>query len=189
MNQTKAIMLSALLKQEKPFKASRIFQMTGLSRSLVRYHLDQFLSQGYLEKNGMYYAILERDKLINLVATESDDDGRIKLAKDTKFLDAELVNNHVRIVSALRHLKMPYSQEMKQVLIDEIDRTIRQLRIARTYLNEKSYGSSRTAFRMLADVGVEPGDVFDLHPYGLAAELSKSEFLELWEARAMELGE
>lgn len=187
MFEGKAIILGAVLKQEKPFKAAKVFALTELSRSLIRYHLDKFVEDGTLEKAGMYYSIVDRDALINSLADMSEGP-TIQLVSSTLLLgkDADQLNNTIRAVAVFRILELPYYQEVKNNVIKEIDDTIKQLKNARKYINAKSMTQKR-ALNTLKELEVGPKIFHGIEVFGLAPLVGRTEFIEQWEQRMGEL--
>lgn len=180
MFEGKAIVLAALLKQDKPFKAARIYQMTDLSRSLVRYHLDNFVKEGGLEKHGMYYAIADRDILIDIITSVSEGPS-IQMAEKALLLgkDAAHINNAIRTSAALRTLGIPYSDEIKKHIVSEIDWAIKQLKNARKYVNEKSMTEKRAA-KVLRELEVVPEELYNASIFGLQEIVGKEEFKKIY---------
>ena len=184
---TKALILAEVLKQERPFKAQKIHNNLGLDRSLVHHHLKNLVSSGGLEKNGVYYAVADRDALINVIA-ELSDGPSVRLVQDTELLgkNAEKLNNLVRAVAAFRNLEMPYAQDVKRHVNDEIDEAIKQLKVARKFLNEKSYTKQR-AINTLIELGLKADMVHDMSVFGLRPIVGKTEFMEAWQKRMDEV--
>lgn len=173
--ETKAMILSAVLKQERPFKAAKIFSLTDLDRSLIRYHLTNLVKEGALEKNGMYYAIADRDTLINLVANVSEGP-RLRKPETTYILMLNTLHVPLELAVALRVLNHPVAQEFKAAINKGIDDSIKELKSARKYLNE-SRPMPRTAVRMVNDIDF---DKFN-YTHWLGKIQGKEEFLKILE--------
>lgn len=136
----KAQILSELLKMNRAFRARHIVEQTGLSRQLVNHHLSSMVTDGSLEKDGVYYTVADRDSLINAVAT-IDDGPSMKKAHSTQFINEELVkalNTIARIIVSSRNTKAPFHREVKEFMVNEIDDTIRSYKNLRKYITAKT---------------------------------------------------
>lgn len=142
MKSTKAMILSAVLHQEKPFKAAKIFNATGIGRSLVQYHLGSLINEGALEKNGMYYAIADRDALINAVG-DLEEDSRLKKPKGNLIV--------FEVLASLQAVKHPVAKDAKRLLLDYYDKEISDLKVRRKYAAQHMK-NPKPAQRILKDV-------------------------------------
>ena len=174
MNHAKAVILNAVLKQERPFKAARIYQMTDLSRSLIQYHLKQFVTEGALEKAGMFYAIRDRDTLLDIMVN-SEGGPSLRLATQTPLLApvAEL-NRTANELVGMRILNYPLALQMRKVVLEEIDRTIASLKDVRKYINEKSMVEHKAA-KMVPNAN----DVFEKYKDVIVPEMGETEWKSL----------
>lgn len=145
--ETKSLILATLIKQDKPFKVARIGNATGLDGNLIRYHLRALLDNGVLEKNGMYWSIVDRDALINAI-TELSDEPHIRRPEATKLVPKmEAVNKALEYAVALRELNHPVAPVLKLEMLKEIDNTIHELKNARKYITRASMNERKARKR------------------------------------------
>lgn len=180
MSDAKTLILATTLSFHKPFKASHVFQLTELSRELVRYHLTKFTEQGFLEKNGLYYSIQNKDGLLNLLHSEPER-ASINRLRNTGFIqNAEKWNEWADMAAAARKLHLPYASEMADGIVDEIEKTIASLKDLRKYVRSKEMVAYKAA-----EILHEVSDVYEIFSRELSPHISKTEFVEKATERVM----
>jgi hypothetical protein len=129
---------TCVLKQQRPFKAATIFQQTGLSRSLIQYHLTKLIDDGFLEKDGMYYCLVARNDLLDSLTDVSSNNVMGLLTEQSGYLnDYRAINEAIHIAVLARCAGMPGNLELKNNAQQTIDDTIDALKGLKRYLNSK----------------------------------------------------
>lgn len=138
--QGKLQILSSILKLDKPFRPPHIVDVTGLDRQLVRYHLDKFREQGYIEKIDKYYVIKDREGLLNSLI-ESTDKLETALPKAGGFFKSVTGFNHkAETIIAAKSLKLPMYESARDAVVRDIDDSIKILKQMRKYM----YNATKT---------------------------------------------
>lgn len=151
-NQAKIDILAFMLNGagEDYFSATEACEATDLSRQLVKYHLDNFVESGALERlqsstRFVRYIIIDKDSLIRELARISDITPG-KRPYPTLFIDlasADLIEGYIDRTKEARALGIPGSLEFRQGTIEELNKAIRMLKAAKKYLiNSKTKPST-----------------------------------------------
>ena len=149
----KAQIIGAILKLDRPFKASTIVQMTGLSRQLVFNHMKRMVEEGHLEKIDKSYVTRNKEELLNSLVEQSE---RIETSLPQPggfFTSVNGINRMAESAVAARILDLPMSGEYRDSMIQKCDDSIKVLKQLRKYLTNatKSEGSARKFFKKLDD--------------------------------------
>lgn len=144
----KTTVLSNVVKfgNDKPFKSATIWAMCDLSRSLVRYHLDQFVHRDWLVKNGMYYSVVNQEVLLDEIVNENRIEIKTRNLRPTKILikeRTEMLNKIFDLIVCARLMELPLNQEIQSYMVGEIDETINDLRNAKKYIKMKDFSERR----------------------------------------------
>lgn len=175
----KAQILSELLKMNKAFRARHIVEQTGLSRQLVNHHLSSMVTDGSLEKDGVYYTVADRDSLINAVAT-IDEGPNMKKAHSTDFISeshAKAINYITDLIVYARNSKAPFHRELKEFWVNQIDDTIRSYKNMRKYATAKSTTLGRARHNLPKD----PEEAWTQFGEMLQGYTDKDTFIKEWE--------
>lgn len=155
MAKGKLTIYSAVLKQEKPtFKAASIHQQTGLSRALVRYHLENLVKEGFLEKDGMYYCLVARNQLLDVLTDVSKDSSTGMLEKDLKFIQVNQLNTIVEDSIAMRSAKMNGYRSYQDYVNEELDILITALKRLQRFHNSKTVAETKALNFIEDNLGV-----------------------------------
>lgn len=131
------LVLAFTAKQNGLFKASDVYEETGLERPLVYYHLGRFVEKGYLEKQGSTYCVRDRESLVEAIAF-----GKASRKKEVKstliWPNGKAMRTTVNQIVAARAMSLPGSRDCKDQLNLAIDDTIESLRNAKKLLNTSS---------------------------------------------------
>lgn len=144
--------ISAVLKQDKPFKAVKITDATAMSRQLVFKHLNNLVIDGYIQKDGMYYTLINRDALVDRLIESTENVGPKLLDKQRGFIGKiELINRAVETVALYRNAKLEGNNELTIGLQQGIDETIKDLKQLRRYLFGKQIEEKSAAKKLYRD--------------------------------------
>jgi DNA-binding transcriptional ArsR family regulator len=149
MSDAKSLIIAEILMREKePFRMSAIVKGTGLRSSHVDYHLKRLVDEGFLEKQGQVYLLVNQAGLIDsLISTKSN-------VAEPKFLNKypfkEYRNTHLDGLLYGRAVDLPYHREIKTSMLEDIDNTIKQLKEVRRKIANDSIDPN-TARRRLKD--------------------------------------
>lgn len=152
----KVLVIGAVLKLDRPFKAATITQMSGLSRQLVWQHLGDLTESGYLEKIEKTYVVRDKEGLLSTLL-EAADTVESGLPKPGGFFPADFtngVNAKLETFVASRTLDLPMSLSAREGMLRRIDETVSILKQMRKYLttSQKTTGSAQKFLkRMGAD--------------------------------------
>lgn len=146
MIESKTIILSCLIKlsmgedtNAKPFRASHVYQQTGLSRSLIAHHLNVLTEKGILRKDGFYYTIVDMAKLWDAIKDSSGNKINGLLEREYGFLKSkDSMNKAVERLVLARTGKLSGHQELTEQYNKELDETLDALKGLKRYLNSKS---------------------------------------------------
>jgi hypothetical protein len=146
----KAMVITEVLKQDGLFKALHIANGTLLPRQNVHYHLTQLVGEGLIEKQGQNYAVVEKEKLLDLLLASKDGNalkrGNKNAVHNTEFNELKQV---IDVVTLLRALVLEQSMELKTHMANLLKEASDSLLAERKYLLEKvvSPGSARKQLR------------------------------------------
>lgn len=133
------VVLGFVAHQETFFKASDVYEETGLDRPLIYYHLNNFVKKGFLEKQGQNYCVLDRKNIIEALAFGNSKD-KVHGAVATKLykqVTADTLNRAVLLTLYAKVLTLSGSRDLKERLNEEIDKTIEGLKAAKRSLNTR----------------------------------------------------
>lgn len=128
--------ISAILKLDRPFRPPHIIDMTGLDRNLVRYHLVQLTSDGFLEKIDKTYVVRDQEGLLRSMLHEVDAGETTKMKAKGFFSPdtANKFNYQAEVIIAARALDIQGTDLVKTGLLHKIDESIAELKNLRKYL-------------------------------------------------------
>lgn len=134
----KLLILSAILKMDKPFRPPHIIDVTGLSRQLVHHHLLSLCESGGLEKIDKTYVIRDKEVLLNELIDSSDSEG-VKRPEPGGFL-TEITHflTQMDIIIAGRTLDLPGSLDARKGMLEKIDESTKVLKQMRRYLTNST---------------------------------------------------
>lgn len=141
MSEAKLLIIAQALKSDHPFRIMHIEQTTGLSKQLVRHHLKLLERAGWLERNGNYYSVAERDELLNeMVAAGLNRRDSHALTPTVLIGENEVtaVNDLAKTYFALKALDFPHANLIKRKLLRLIDESLETLERGRRYVNTSS---------------------------------------------------
>ena len=130
------VVLAYVAKQDGFFKASDVFNETGLDRPLIYYHLGRFVSKGYLEKQGQNYCVLNKNDLIEALVSGRKSRS-YKATKTVIYNKHKDLNQVIDTIVRSRAMFLPGSKEAKDKLNEAIDQTVESFRSAKRGLNSK----------------------------------------------------
>lgn len=145
MSNGKLQVVTAVLKQQKPFKASIITMETDLSRQLVYSHLQTLVAEGFLEKDGMKYGIVARNDLLDTVIDLGSNNVMGKLEKIPELFEKSTlddINYKIEASVIIRSAGTLGYVETRLGYQKEIDDLISDLKKFRRYLNAKTYSKA-----------------------------------------------
>jgi hypothetical protein len=149
--QGKIQVIGAILKLDRPFKPPHITDMTGLDRQLVRYHIRAFTERDYLEKIDKSYVIKDKEGLLTSMvdASEKTETAKMVAAGIFNKQSVDKLNFQAESIIAGRTLELPMSQESKEVMLRNLDQSVRDLKNLRKYLTNatKTKGSAAKFFK------------------------------------------
>lgn len=152
MSNAKLQIYSAVLKQQRPFKASTIHLETGLSRSLIAHHLKKLIEEGFIERdsNKPIYSIVARNDLLDAITDVSANNVIGLWDQKPKFLDASTkeINYAIEASVITRCAGTVGALETKVYIQKGIDNAIDDLKKLRRYLNSKTYSQKAALNRL-----------------------------------------
>jgi predicted ArsR family transcriptional regulator len=146
--ETKSQIIAAILKQ-KEFKAGDITRAVGCSRQLVNHHLKRLVTKGVLNKDGMYYSIVDDANLIDqLTAGDSR-----RTLEQTPFLSSIKQERLKNILLHAQVMMLPNNIQVKRTVLEDIEKSIRSLTNLRYMLTNVRLDpkSSRKALYLQVD--------------------------------------
>ena len=144
MLETKALIISQILKQNGPFRARHIWEPLGLSTQNVGNHLSRMVDRGLLIKTGITYEVAHKEHLIDELATAREPRYIEKPVDVGPFLFSRVHYDIDQVVRA-RVLDMPNAAERHMEANTMIDDAIEQLKLCKKWLNRKAYSVNKAA--------------------------------------------
>lgn len=163
MSEGKAIIIGTIMKIDKPaFRARHIYEMSSLSRQLIRHHLTALVKNGCLEKNDVWYTISDKDQLINEMIDTGLNKKEASKMTDEEMLDSEVVtqvNNSIIVYLACKALDLEGINLYKKFLVRKLDDAIDSLDKGKRYVNTggMSPGSARKVLEKYSVAGLWAG--------------------------------
>lgn len=141
----KVQVISSILKLDRPFRPPAIIDMTGLDRQLVYYHLKTFCDEGWVQKVGKSYQILDKESLLtSLVEVAENTETALMNYRETVIgkTTVQILNAMAESIVAARNFDEPLSLDAKVAFIRKIDNTVKELKRLRKFLNNSQRGKS-----------------------------------------------
>ncbi len=138
--------IGAILRIDRPFRPPNVVEMTGLDRQLVRYHLNNFVTEGVLDRHDKYYSLVDKERLI-LLMTEISDKVDVSKMNPTMLYNRErtdYLNRVAEYIVCLRVLDPELGGNSRELLAKGIDDTEKELKRLRKFLmnSERSEASA-----------------------------------------------
>lgn len=148
---TKAQLCAEILRHENEFiRATWLIDALDISKNLAYYHLKSLVHDGILEKVGTRYALVNREKLIEVMLSSQEGQATLQRGEITPILPKQYIDSIQEIVDDCiwaRAMDLPDSLATKVFVGELIDNAIKQLKKERRYLSEKQ--TSRGVVRKL----------------------------------------
>jgi hypothetical protein len=148
----KTMVIGHILKiGNRPFKAALVAESCELSRQLVRYHLESFVSNGWVEKRGRgQYYVLNKEALIESLV-DSAESTAMRLPKNTLIMPFNDYAKIVRTVVYMKVLGINNAVDLNIALTREFDDIIRGFKQLKRFLNNSQSDSTKVATKFLSN--------------------------------------
>ena len=145
------MVVGAILKMDRPFRAANIVDLTGLDRQLVSYHLRKLLDDGYIAKAGLVWTIENKAALFDSLTELTERVETTKMKTSKLMITSEAADSMNDIADTAINYKLLGFEEgrlIKAEMLERIDRTTAQLKNLRKWLNNTER-NQKTAAKML----------------------------------------
>lgn len=161
MQQNGKLIIAAYLAKnpDRMLRQRNVSDATGLSRQLVKYHMDSLVEDGAIERvaGGNYYKVTAPDTLVDLLLTGDRAKNLPRKMRETKYVtDEEVIgffNDQLKLYLALKSLKFDHHGDIRSHLVSRLNETIDHFTELRKFVQNAGTTTELVAAKIIRKYG------------------------------------